>query len=251
MLIFKDLNIGNMIIEVCANSLQSAMNAQKGGADRIELCVELGVGGITPSPGLMKSIKEQISIPVYVLIRPRSGDFNYSKSEFQIVKNDVQFCRDMGFNGIVSGVLREDFQVDIKRTKELVDLAKGMEFTFHRAFDWVLDPFLALEQLEGLGVANILTSGQETSALKGLPLLEKLQHKASTCTILPGGGIRPENVMEFKKKEFKAVHLSGSRFYKTLDASPRISMNSPAFFKEESVAVTDENIIKVISGLVK
>ncbi len=240
-----------MIIEVCANSLESALNAQNGGADRIELCVELGVGGITPSPGLMKSVKEHISIPVHVLVRPRSGDFTYSKSDFEIIKNDILYCRDMGFEGVVSGVLYKDFKIDVKRTKELVDVAKGMEFTFHRAFDWVLDPIEALEQLEGLGVANILTSGQETTAVKGMQLLERLQEKASACTIMPGGGVKPENVLEFKKREFKAVHLSGTKFYKTLDALPRISMNSPAFFREEAVALTDESVIRAIKGLVK
>ncbi|MGY8914923.1 MAG: copper homeostasis protein CutC [Flavobacteriales bacterium] len=240
-----------MIIEVCANSLESALNAQNGGADRIELCVELGVGGITPSPGLMKSIKDNISIPVHVLVRPRSGDFTYSNSDFETIKNDIHFCRDMGFAGIVSGILLKDFKIDIKRTKELIALAKGMEFTFHRAFDWVLDPMEALEQLEGLGVSNILTSGQETSALKGLQLLERLQDKASVSTVMPGGGIKPENVLEFKKRKFKAVHLSGSKFYSTLEAFPRISMNSPDFFREEAVALTDESVIKAVKGLVK
>lgn len=240
-----------MIIEVCANSFESALNAQNGGADRIELCVELGVGGITPSQGLMKCVKEHISIPVHVLVRPRSGDFTYSKSDFETIKNDILFCRDMGFEGVVSGVLHSDFKIDVKRTKELVDLATGMEFTFHRAFDWVVDPIEALQQLEGLGVSNILTSGQETSALKGLQVLRKLQDRASICTIIPGGGIRPENLMEFKKREFKAVHLSGTKFYNTLNANPRISMFNPTFFREDVVALTEESVIKSIKGLVK
>jgi copper homeostasis protein len=157
----------------------------------------------------------------------------------------------MGFEGVVSGVLYKDFKIDIIRTKELVDLAKGMEFTFHRAFDWVLDPMEALEQLEGLGVANILSSGQEISAVRGMPLLERLQDKASACTIMPGGGVKPENVLEFKKREFKAVHLSGTKFYKTLGALPRMTMNNPAFFREEAVALTDESVIRAIKGLVK
>ncbi|MEJ1222714.1 copper homeostasis protein CutC [Sediminicola sp. 1XM1-17] len=240
-----------MIIEVCANSLESALNAQKGGADRIELCVELGVGGLTPSPGLMKCVKEQIFIPVHVLLRPRSGDFTYSSSEFQTLKNDIEFCRDMGFEGIVSGVLTKDFKIDVPRTRALVDLAHGMEFTFHRAFDWVLDPFLALAQLEGLEVSTILTSGQEPTAQKGLPLLEGLMERASICTIMPGGGIRPENVLEFKKKQFKAVHLSGTQFYSTLDVSPPMTMNNISFLKEGEVTITDEAIIRNVKDLVK
>ncbi len=240
-----------MIIEVCANSLESALNAQKGGADRIELCTELGVGGLTPSPGLMTCVKERISIPVYVLIRPRSGDFTYSAAEFQTMKNDILFCREMGFGGIVSGMLTKDFKVDIERTKELVDLAEGMEFTFHRAFDWVVDPLRALEALEGLEVSNILTSGQESTALMGMPLLVRLNNKASVCNILPGAGVNPENVLEFKKKGFKAVHLSGTRFYRSLDVPPRITMNNFSFLREEEVAITDEDIIRRVREMVK
>lgn len=240
-----------MIIEVCANSLESALNAQKGGADRIELCVELGVGGLTPSPGLMKCVKERLSIPIYVLIRPRSGDFTYSAAEFQSMKNDVLFCREMGFDGIVSGVLTKDFKVDLERTKVLVDMAGEMEFTFHRAFDWVADPMRAMEELEELGVSNILTSGQEATAVLGLPLLERLKARAATCNILPGGGIKPENVLEFKKKEFKAVHLSGTLFYRTLDVSPRITMNNISSLREGEVAITDEDIIRSVKDMVK
>src|SRR5690606_10189706 len=120
LLIFKVLNIRNMIVEVCANSLESAINAQKAGADRIELCVELGVGGLTPSYGLLKRIKEYVSIPINVLIRPRSGDFTYSDLEFNIMRTDIELCKNLGFNGIVSGVLLRDLTLDVKRTKELV-----------------------------------------------------------------------------------------------------------------------------------
>ena len=132
-----------MIIEVCTNSYESALNAQKAGADRIELCSELAVGGITPSHGLIQKVIEDLSININVLIRPRSGDFTFSTTEFEVIKKDIQWCKELGCNGIVSGVLNADNTVDIKRTKELVDLAKPLSFSFHRAFDWVKDPLTA------------------------------------------------------------------------------------------------------------
>jgi len=131
-----------MIVEVCANSLESALNAQKAGADRIELCAELAVGGLTPSFGLLQLVREHISIPVNILIRPRSGDFTYSHLEFEIMKKDIALCRELGFDGIVSGVLSKDFNLDYERTKELIEVSGPLQFTFHRAFDWVRDPMV-------------------------------------------------------------------------------------------------------------
>jgi copper homeostasis protein len=161
MLTFGKLNISNMIVEVCANSLQSSLNAENAGAHRIELCSELGIGGITPSFGLLKKVKEKLSLPVHVLIRPRSGDFTYSDLEFNIMKEDILFCREMGFAGIVSGVLHSDFSLDLSRTGTLVELAGDHTFTFHRAFDWVKDPITTLDQLEKIGYACLLNSGHK------------------------------------------------------------------------------------------
>ena len=127
-----------MKLEICANSYQSASNAEKAGAHRIELCAELAVGGITPSYGLLKKVMHDLTIPVHVLIRPRSGDFTYSDAEFQIMKENILICKELGVTGIVSGVLKLDNTIDIERTKELVAVAKPMNFTFHRAFDWSL-----------------------------------------------------------------------------------------------------------------
>jgi copper homeostasis protein len=126
-----------MKLEICANSYQSALNAEKAGADRIELCSELSVGGITPSYGLLKVVSENITIPVFVLIRPRSGNFNYSDAEFDIIKNNIKLCKKLGLKGIVSGVLNDDNTIDIKRTQELIELSSPLSFTFHRAFDCV------------------------------------------------------------------------------------------------------------------
>src|SRR5690606_19728280 len=158
MFIFRGDKYSNMLVEVCANSLQSALNAQMAGADRIELCSELGVGGITPSVGLIQSVKKELSIPIHVLIRPRSGHFTYSDSEFEVMKADILACSELGVDGIVAGILMDDFSVDVERNQELLKLAEPMHFTFHRAFDWVLDPVDALKQLERMGIGTVLTS---------------------------------------------------------------------------------------------
>ncbi|CAM4100126.1 copper homeostasis protein CutC [Zobellia nedashkovskayae] len=237
-----------MLVEVCANSLQSALNAQKAGAHRIELCSELAVGGITPSYGLLKSVREQISIPIHVLIRPRSGDFTYPVDELKIMKEDIALCVELGFEGIVSGVLKTDFSLDVDRTEELIKASENLKFTFHRAFDWVNDPFETLSQLEALNVDYILTSGQQKSAPEGLDLLNRLHKKASTCTIMPGGGVRPTNVMDFKNGGFKAVHLSGTKFSRTLPNTGKVSMNSSSFLRDTEIAVTDsETIINIVN----
>ncbi|RTE55042.1 copper homeostasis protein CutC [Arenibacter aquaticus] len=240
-----------MIVEVCANSLESAVNAQKAGADRIELCAELAVGGVTPSFGMLKMIKEYISIPVNVLIRPRSGDFTYTDLEFEVMKNDVAICAELGFNGVVSGLLHKDFSLDVERTKELIALASPMDFTFHRAFDWVKEPLAVLSQLEELGVDTILSSGQEQSSPLGLSLLYQLLQKSDRCTIMPGGGIRDTYVFQFKEKGFGAVHLSGIQFHKTLDHTPKVPMNTAHFLREDEVGVSSIDTIREVVRIVK
>ena len=129
-------------IEVCANSYESAIAAQNGGADRIELCSAINVGGLTPSFGTIELVCKDLLIDINVLIRPRSGDFCYSDSEFQIMKRDIEICKSLGINGIVIGILLPDGNIDCKRTQELIELARPLSVTFHRAFDMVAEPFL-------------------------------------------------------------------------------------------------------------
>ena len=200
-----------MLLEVCANSFQSAKNAVQSGANRIELCQELSVGGITPSYGLIKQVIENLKIKTFVLIRPRSGNFVYSDAEFKIMKDDIQLCRDLGCHGIVSGVLNPDNAIDLKRTQELVELSKPLPFTFHRAFDEVSNPKEALAQLIDLGVDRVLTSGQKSSAEEGLVLLTELNKIANgRITILAGGGINPKNASKFKTAGIEEIHASAS-----------------------------------------
>jgi copper homeostasis protein len=231
-----------MFIEICANSYQSAINAEKAGANRIELCSELAVGGITPSFGLLKKVMTDLRIPVHVLIRPRSGDFTFSNAEFEIIKENILLCKELGVAGIVSGVLHFDNTIDYKRTQELVALSKPMNFTFHRAFDWAKYPLESIKKLEKIGVARILTSGQEASAGKGIHNLIKWKN-TSAITIMPGGGIGTENILKFQENGFKEVHLSASTQIKTIE-KPFISMNSNKHFEETKIATSDIQKIK-------
>ncbi|UAM99025.1 copper homeostasis protein CutC [Polaribacter litorisediminis] len=232
-----------MKLEICANSYQSATNAQNSGAQRIELCSELSVGGITPSYGLLKNISENITIPVNVLIRPRSGNFCYADDEFEQMKSDIKICKKLDFSGIVSGVLNEDNSIDIERTKELIQLSKPLSFTFHRAFDCVEHPKKALNQLMYLGVDRILTSGLQEKAENGIDLLKELQEIAKdNLIILPGSGINSKNAILFKKAGFKEIHSS---------ASKEITSSS-VFFDKTPQTVSDleniQEILKVIKN---
>lgn len=231
-----------MKIEICANSYQSAINAEKAGANRIELCSELAIGGITPSYGLLKKVMNDLIIPVHVLIRPRSGDFTFSDAEFEIMKENIKLCKELGVAGIVSGVLLSNNTIDIERTKELIEHSKPMSFTFHRAFDWVLNPEDELKQLKRIGVERILTSGQKSSAEKGIHILATWNN-STKIIIMPGGGISSSNIKSFQENGFKEIHLSASSQTKTI-AQPNISMNSSKHFDETQVAVSDVQKIK-------
>lgn len=240
-----------MLLEICATSIQSAVNAQQAGAHRIELCSELAVGGITPSYGLIEQVLKSVNIPVFVLIRPRSGNFTYTDAEFEVMKSDIEQYKKMGIHGIVSGVLQKNNTIDIERTQELIALSKPLSFTFHRAFDWVENPLEALDQLIKLGVHRILTSGQHQTAEKGLELLIQLKKIADNqLTILPGGGINFENAPLFKQNGFQEIHASASSIYDEME-TPKITMNSPAFFDETKLFHSNTEKIKAILNVIK
>lgn len=196
-----------MIIEVCTDSYEYAEKAEKAGADRIELCKHLHLDGLTPNYKTAKKTIENLNIPVFVLIRPRHGDFNYSEKEFELMKADIVKFKEMGCKGIVSGILNNDNTIDIKRTNELVNLSRPLEFTFHRAFDVVTDPLKELEKLIQLGVERVLTSGQKQKAVKGIELLKELKKNAKDkIIIMPGSGINKLNIMKFRS--FNEIHGS-------------------------------------------
>jgi len=196
-----------MIIEVCAESYEYAVKAEKAGADRIELCKDLHLDGLTPDYETAKRTIDTLDIPVSILIRPRKGDFNYSNEEYELMKADIVKFKEMGCKGIVSGVLNKDKTIDLKRTKELVELTRPLEFTFHRAFDVVTDPFKEIENLIELGIERVLTSGQKNKAIEGLKLLKELKEKVKNrIKIMPGSGINKTNIVNFKS--FNEIHGS-------------------------------------------
>ena len=196
-----------MIIEVCAESYEYALKAEKAGADRIELCKDLHLDGLTPDYESAKKTIKQLNIPVFILIRPRQGDFIYSNEEFELMKRDIIKFKEMGCKGIVSGVLNDDNSIDVKRTKDLIELSRPLEFTFHRAFDIVSDPLKEIENLIRMGVDRILTSGQKNKAIEGLYLLEKLNNiSKKRIVIMPGSGISNTNFKKFNS--FNEIHGS-------------------------------------------
>jgi len=217
-----------MILEVCANSYESAINAEKGGAHRIELCENLSVGGLTPNFVLAKKVISELTIPVFILIRPRNGDFNYSNEEFEQIKKDIIFFKDLGCKGIVSGILTKDKNIDVIRTRELIELSRPLEFTFHRAFDEVLNPIDGLYQLIKIKANRVLTSGQKNTAVVGIELIKKLINISDKkIIIMPGSGINSDNILEFKKIESEEIHGS---FIKNPNNKNSIS-NVDAIFK--------------------
>lgn len=184
-----------MIVEICANSVQSAINADKGGADRIELCQNLNEGGTTPSYAAIKYCVEKLSLKTMVLIRPRPGDFCYNDAEYEAIKEDVLICRELGAHGVVVGFLDKNLDIDTKRTAEIVKLARPMEVTFHRAFDRCRDWRTALEQIIECGCDRILTSGQRKTVTEGIETLREIQKQANgRIKILAGSGVNSQNV---------------------------------------------------------
>lgn len=230
-------------IEVCAASVQSALTAQLAGAHRVELCSGLELGGITPSAATIEKAREILDIEVYVLIRPRSGDFLYSSLEFDVIKRDILFCKSVKtddgkkVDGVVIGILQKDGQVDVERTKELVELAAPMKVTFHRAFDRAIDPFLSLEKIIETGAHRILTSGQFSNAFEGRFLLQELVEKAGDrISIMPGAGVNAQNIFELARTtQAKEFHLSGKGEIKS-----KMIFDNPNFdFSENHFSETD------------
>ncbi|XP_033281654.1 copper homeostasis protein cutC homolog isoform X8 [Orcinus orca] len=183
------------LMEVCVDSVESAVNAERGGADRIELCSGLVEGGTTPSMGVLQVVKQYVQIPVFVMIRPRGGDFLYSDREVEVMKADIRLAKLYGADGLVFGALTEDGHIDKELCMSLIAICRPLPVTFHRAFDMVHDPMAALETLLTLGFERVLTSGCDISALEGLPLIKRLIDQAKgRIVVMPGGGITDRNL---------------------------------------------------------
>jgi len=182
------------IIEVCVATVEAAIAAEHSGAERIELCRNIENGGTTPSYADIAYCVKNLKLKTNVLVRPRAGNFMYSEAEFEIIKNDVLYCKSLGVNAVVVGFLHEDFTVDINKTSEIVKLAQPMEVTFHRAFDVCADWKIALEQIIRCGCTRILTSGQQPTALEGAENIKRMvQQVGDRIVILAGSGVTVEN----------------------------------------------------------
>ncbi|NDL62573.1 copper homeostasis protein CutC [Acerihabitans arboris] len=195
-------------LEVCCYSLDCAITAEQAGADRIELCSAPTEGGLTPSHGTLQLARERLTLPVHPMVRPRGGDFCYSEIEFDGMLNDLALVRDWGFPGVVVGVLDQEGHIDLPRMRRIMAQCAGVAVTFHRAFDMCINPYQALQQLTDLGVARILTSGQQQSAETGLALLRELNAQSRGPIIMAGAGVRLTNLHKFQQIGIRELHSS-------------------------------------------
>jgi len=185
------------VLEIATSDFATTQLAVEGGADRIELCCNLGEGGTTPAYGVLRQCREKFDLPLFPIIRPRSGDFLYTRDEFACMIEDVKICKALGFDGVVAGILLSDGHIDRSRMAKLVNAAYPMSVTFHRAFDRCHDPLNALEEIIEIGCERILTSGQQLQAPDGVALIRQLNEAAAgRIIIMPGSGVRPENVAQ-------------------------------------------------------
>ncbi len=237
------------ILEVCVGSVESAIAAKQGGANRLELCSNLIIGGTTPDINLFNLIKENVDIDINVLIRPRFGDFLYSDYEFEIMKRDIEMFKKAGANGVVIGILKNDGSLNIPQMKTLIDIADGMDVTFHRAFDVCNNPMKALEEAKSLGINTILTSGQQNNCILGKELIKQLVEKSENkIDILVGSGVNSNNISEIiNYTKSTSFHLSGKKIidsnmkYRKKDVSMGLSSIS-----EYDIVRTDSSEIKKV-----
>ncbi len=236
------------ILECCVDSVESAIEAEKGGANRLELCANLIIGGTSPSLALFEKVKENTSIKINVLLRPRFGDFLYSDYEFEILKEEVKLFRNAGADGVVIGCLRADGTIDSSKMEELIALAEGMHITMHRAFDMTENPYEALREAKRLGVNTILTSGQRNTALEGKELIKDLIEEAGDdLEILVGSGVNAEVIKEFLyESKAYAFHMSGKETLTSgmLYKNEKVSMGLPMMSEYEVWQTSSEKIIE-------
>jgi copper homeostasis protein len=242
-----------ILVEACVDSIDSALAAGRGGAHGIELCANLVEGGTTPSAGTLAVCRERLDIPIWVLIRPRGGDFLYSAAEFTVMLEDIRRAKQAGAQGVVTGALSGDGEIDADRTRQLIDAARPLRVTFHRAFDVCRDPAAALETLIALGVDRVLTSGQAAAAPEGEQAIARLVRQAAgRITILPGGGITEDNVTALVRATgVTEVHLTGAvtRQSAMTFRVPKVEIGSAAPRSEYEWNVTDAEVIRRVVAM--
>jgi copper homeostasis protein len=235
-------------LEICVDTVESAITAQESGADRVELCDNLLEGGTTPGPGTIASARNNLTIAINVIIRPRGGDFLYTDLEYDIMRRDIEYCGEIGIDGIVLGILRSNGEVDIERTARLIELAQPMSATFHRAFDMCPDPIKGLEDVIDTGTVRILTSGQKDKASDGISLISELVRRAGNrIIIMPGSGINNSNISAIAKATNANEFHTTAR--KTIESEmifrqSAVSMGGVAGVSEFSRKVADPDMIR-------
>jgi copper homeostasis protein len=239
------------LLEICCGSIDDAIEAEAGGADRVELCSALFLGGLTPSMGTILEAKSRLKIPVMVMIRPRAGGFCYSEAEMASMQRDAEFAVANGADGLVFGILRPDGTVDAERCRRLLKLAGNRQTVFHRAFDVTPDPIAALDQIVGMGFTRILTSGQQDSAVDALPSIRHLiEYARDRIEVLPGGGIPPASVPDVMRQTgCRQVHLTA---FKTVtdtstQAHPAVTFGGDLQPREGQFQVTDRELVRRIT----
>jgi len=245
--------VSKILIEVCCGSVDDAVEAERGGADRIELNSAVFLGGLTPSLGSIIEAKKRLNIPVIVMIRPRAGGFCYTQNEMEVILRDAKLAVEHDADGLVFGILASDGSIDTERCKQIIELAHGRQIIFHRAFDVTPDPLKALDQLVELGFSRVLTSGQERTAPEGIELISKLiVHAGDRIEILPGSGLRPHNIRVFvEQTKTTQVHFSAfsQKFDSSMKHQPHITFNGTVPPSEDRYDLIDQNIVRDICEL--
>lgn len=240
-------------LEICVDTVESAITAQEAGADRVELCDNLTEGGTTPGPGTIASARSNLTIAINVIIRPRGGDFLYSDLEYDIMRRDIEYCGELGIDGIVLGILRPNGDIDIERTARLIELAQPMSATFHRAFDMCPDPIKGLEDVINTGADRLLTSGQKDKAADGTGLINELVRKAGNrLIIMPGSGINHSNIAAIAKATNATEFHTTAR--KIIDSEMTfrqsgVSMGGVTGVSEFTMKVADLDMIRDIINI--
>ena len=239
--------------EICINSPESAVAAQQGGADRVELCANLLEGGTTPSLGAVKLARERIEIGLHVIIRPRGGDFLFNEFEVETMKEDIVAIKACGADGVVIGSLLPDGTIDRPQIETLIKLARPMTVTFHRAFDMCQDPAKSLEELIDMGVDRVLTSGQEESVIEGIQLIKALNEQArERIIIIPGGGITPRNLRRLVDETgVREVHFAAMRMISSAMTfrNERVYMGGTLRPPEYESQVTDHGAVTAMLSI--
>jgi len=239
-----------ILLEICCGSIDDAIQAERGGADRVELCSALFLGGLTPSLGTIQEAMQRLSIPVMVMVRPRAGGFCYSDAEMKSMERDAEAAVDNGADGVVFGILLESGEIDVARCRRLMRRIGKRQSIFHRAFDVTPDPFRALEQLIDLGVQRLLTSGQKNSAPEGADLIRRLRERADgRIEILPGGGIQPYQVKSMVVETgCDQVHMTAWQTFtdRSTHAQATVTFGGALYPAEDRYQVTDARLVREV-----